>query len=314
MASRTPGDLGIYGFRNRADHSYDGLFIANGAADPGAAPVGHRRARGKRSIVLGVPGTYPLRPLNGVMVCCFLTPFDASQYTFPPALRRRGRGCRRRVPLRLHGVPHRGQGRPAAPDLRDDRPALRARRPPPRDEAVGALRDGRDGHRPHPPRLLEGHGPPTASTCRAAPTRTRILDYHRHVDGLLGSCCATPTTRRPCSWSPTTAPKRMDGGIRVNEWLRREGLLAHAARARPGGRCRARCGIDWSRTKVWAEGGYYSRVFLNVEGREPEGTIPAADYERCPRRSRRGHSPLSLTSTETRSTRRSSGRRTSTER
>ena len=32
MASRTPGDLGVYGFRNRSDHSYDGLFIANGTA------------------------------------------------------------------------------------------------------------------------------------------------------------------------------------------------------------------------------------------------------------------------------------------
>ena len=31
-ASRTPGDLGVYGFRNRADHSYDGLVIANGSA------------------------------------------------------------------------------------------------------------------------------------------------------------------------------------------------------------------------------------------------------------------------------------------
>src|SRR3954454_11389150 len=31
MASRTPGDLGIYGFRNRADHSYDALYVANGA-------------------------------------------------------------------------------------------------------------------------------------------------------------------------------------------------------------------------------------------------------------------------------------------
>ena len=27
-----PGYLGIYGFRNRADHSYDGLGIANGNA------------------------------------------------------------------------------------------------------------------------------------------------------------------------------------------------------------------------------------------------------------------------------------------
>jgi predicted AlkP superfamily phosphohydrolase/phosphomutase len=38
-------------------------------------------------------------------------------------------------------------------------------------------------------------------------------------------------------------------------------------------------GVDWSRTTAWGEGGYYARVFLNVAGREPEGTIPPEDYE-----------------------------------
>ena len=33
-------------------------------------------------------------------------------------------------------------------------------------------------------------------------------------------------------------------------------------------------------TRAWAEGGYYARVFLNVAGREPEGVVPPADYER----------------------------------
>ena len=33
------------------------------------------------------------------------------------------------------------------------------------------------------------------------------------------------------------------------------------------------------KTKVWGEGGYYSRIFFNVEGREPEGQIPADQYE-----------------------------------
>jgi predicted AlkP superfamily phosphohydrolase/phosphomutase len=37
--------------------------------------------------------------------------------------------------------------------------------------------------------------------------------------------------------------------------------------------------IDWPNTRVWADGGYYSRIFLNVRGREPEGTIDPADYE-----------------------------------
>src|SRR3990172_854916 len=31
-SSKDPGTLGIYGFRNRADYSYDGLTIANGSA------------------------------------------------------------------------------------------------------------------------------------------------------------------------------------------------------------------------------------------------------------------------------------------
>ena len=35
-----------------------------------------------------MPGTYPPRPLNGVMVSCFLTPSLEQQHTYPPPLRR----------------------------------------------------------------------------------------------------------------------------------------------------------------------------------------------------------------------------------
>ena len=37
--------------------------------------------------------------------------------------------------------------------------------------------------------------------------------------------------------------------------------------------------IDWSRTKAWGDGGYYGRLFLNVEGRESNGIIPRAQYD-----------------------------------
>jgi predicted AlkP superfamily phosphohydrolase/phosphomutase len=36
----------------------------------------------------------------------------------------------------------------------------------------------------------------------------------------------------------------------------------------------AQCEIDWSQTQAWGAGGYYGRLFLNVQGREPEGIIP----------------------------------------
>jgi predicted AlkP superfamily phosphohydrolase/phosphomutase len=279
MSSRTPGDLGIYGFRNRADHSYDGLFIANGSAvkEPRLWDVVGRR--GLRSIVLGVPGTFPVRPLNGLMVSCFLTPSTQSQYTFPPALRNEVEDvvgeylfdCTefrtedkddllrqiyemtdKRFKLAEHFLSTKPWELFAMVEMGTDR------------IHHGFWKDMDPAHRKHVP---------------GGAYESAILDYHIHVDGLLANLLRHADDETAVLVVSDHGAKRMDGGIRINEWLRQEGLLG--LQRPPEGRSSTReCGIDWSRTKVWAEGGYYSRVFLNVEGREPEGTIPAADYER----------------------------------
>jgi predicted AlkP superfamily phosphohydrolase/phosphomutase len=111
------------------------------------------------------------------------------------------------------------------------------------------------------------------------PYESAILDYHRHLDGLIGKLLAHADDETAILVVSDHGAKRMDGGIRVNEWLRREGLLA--TQREPEGRTSlADVGIDWPRTTAWGEGGYYSRVFLNVRDREPEGTIAPEDYER----------------------------------
>ena len=43
--SQDPGTLGVYGFRNRADHSYDGLKIATARSITAPAIWDHLRAR-----------------------------------------------------------------------------------------------------------------------------------------------------------------------------------------------------------------------------------------------------------------------------
>jgi predicted AlkP superfamily phosphohydrolase/phosphomutase len=73
--------------------------------------------------------------------------------------------------------------------------------------------------------------------------------------------------------------KRIDGGVCINEWLMREGLLTLKGPLPTQPTPYAAVGVDWSRTKVWGEGGYYARVFINKEGREPEGQVSAAEYE-----------------------------------
>jgi predicted AlkP superfamily phosphohydrolase/phosphomutase len=279
MASRTPGELGVYGFRNRSDHSYDGLFIANGTAikEPRLWDLATRA--GKRSVVLGVPGTYPPRPLNGVMVSCFLTPSVESQFTFPPMLKREieqvvGEYLFDCTDFRTEDKDHLLR---QVYEMTDKRFALAdhflSTRP---WELFVMVEMGIDRmyhgfwkamdpqHRKHEP---------------GNPYQGAILDYHRHVDDLLGRLLEHADDETAVLVVSDHGGKRMDGGIRVNEWLRREGLLT--TRRDPAERCTLTdAGVDWSRTVAWGEGGYYSRIFLNVRGREPEGVVGPDDYER----------------------------------
>src|SRR5918992_356107 len=57
MTSKDPGTLGIYGFRNRKDHTYEGLTFATSW------------------------------PLKGVQIGCFLTPTNEADYTYPKELK-----------------------------------------------------------------------------------------------------------------------------------------------------------------------------------------------------------------------------------
>jgi predicted AlkP superfamily phosphohydrolase/phosphomutase len=278
MASRTPGELGVYGFRNRSDHSYDGAFVADGSAIRVPRLWDLVGRGGGSSIVVGVPGTYPPRPLRGVLVSCFLTPSLESRFTYPPALREEVaetvgeylfdctnfrtedkddllRQVYEMTDRRFRLAEHLLETRPwqlfALVEMGTDR------------IHHGFWKHMDPEHRKHEPGNRYEHA---------------IRDYYEHVDRLLGRLLAHADDETLVLVVSDHGAKRLDGGIRVNEWLRREGLLA--TRAEPDGvRSPRDVGIDWSRTTAWGEGGYYARVFLNVEGREPEGTIPAAEYE-----------------------------------
>ena len=75
--SQDPGSLGIYGFRNRTGYSYDALGIVNSKSIRELAIWDYLALEGKRSIVIGVPPSYPPRRLNGISVGCFMTPDTA---------------------------------------------------------------------------------------------------------------------------------------------------------------------------------------------------------------------------------------------
>ena len=79
--SQDPGSLGVYGFRNRVDYSYSGLETANSRSIREVAIWDQIAREGGRSIIMGVPPSYPPRRINGINVGCFLTP-DTTKNTY----------------------------------------------------------------------------------------------------------------------------------------------------------------------------------------------------------------------------------------
>jgi predicted AlkP superfamily phosphohydrolase/phosphomutase len=105
-----------------------------------------------------------------------------------------------------------------------------------------------------------------------------MRDYYRFVDAKVAELLPLLGEDTSVFVVSDHGAQKMVGGVCINEWLQQEGYL-HLAEPVAGLTPIAKAKIDWSRTRVWAEGGYYARIFLNVRDREPQGVIPPQEYE-----------------------------------
>lgn len=279
MTGKDPGELGIYGFRNRKDHTYHGLSYAT-SLDIKADTVWDIIAKGhKKSILVGVPQTYPPRPIDGCMITCFLTPSTESQYTYPESLKHELEKAVGRYILDVAEFRSDDKEKTLAGIYEMTRQRFKAARyllTAKEWDFFMMVEMGTDRihhafwryfDREH--RLYE----------KGTPFENAVLDYYKYIDEEIGSILEILDRNTTVMLVSDHGAKRMDGGICVNEWLIREGYLCleeMPATVTPI----ARTKIDWSKTLAWGEGGYYSRVFLNVKGREPHGVIEPEDYER----------------------------------
>lgn len=273
LTGRDPGELGLYGFRNRVRGSY-ALSLA-GAEDVRVPWVWERLgAAGLHVAALFVPPTFPPRAVNGELVSCFLTPDAESPYAHPPELADELRarfGAYRpdveeyrtdeREPLlrELHALSEQHFAI-AEHVLRTRRPDFLAMVDIGLDRFHHAFWSDVDTDDPrHEPGNRYEHAG---------------RDYYALLDAQIGKLLAAAGDDVTTLVVSDHGARPLAGGICVNEWLIEHGYLVlheYPARITPFSELQ----IDWRRTRAWGEGGYYARVFLNVEGREPQGCVPA---------------------------------------
>lgn len=258
-----PGQLGIYGFHNRAGHGYGEPALASGTDLQAPCLWDLVGQAGLTSVVLGVPLTYPPRPIRGALVAGFPAPAGAA-LTWPrslgPMLERWGGG-----PY-LTDIEGFRQLDPA--ELLAQAETMARRR---LDVARGLYRQ----YRPEVMMLVE-MAPDRVQHAlwdEDGPGQAAIARHYEFLDGLLGDLLAQMEPGTLVLVVSDHGCQGRRGNLAVNEWLIAQGYLRLKARPPAPTPLKAAM-VDWPATRAWSEGGYLARLHLNIEGREPQGVVP----------------------------------------
>ncbi len=276
---KTPGELGLYGFRHRKGNSYKEIWIAHSLMVREKAIWDYAGERGLKSVVLGVPPSYPPKKINGWMIGCFITPDSSTNYTYPPELKRE---IEKVVGEYIFDVVFRKEERDEVKEKIWEMTEKRF-------ELVRYLVEEKDWdyfefveigldriHHAFWKYFDENHHLHEPNS----PYKNVIPDYYKLLDKEIGKTLKLLDENTAIVIVSDHGIKRMKGCFAINQWLIEEGLLkAKADGINPGTRFE-QIEVDWGNTVAWAWGGYYARVFLNVRGREPEGMIRPSEYDR----------------------------------
>ena len=273
FSGRDPGELGLYGFRNRVSPEYGSMKRADSTSVLVPRLWDLVGRAGRPSIVVGVPQTYPPPHVRGDLVAGFDTPAELESATSSPALAAEIR--------ELVGEYHFD-----ASDFRDAPRARTLARIRQMTEARVRVMRHLLGTRPWDLAIYCEIGPDRMHHCfwsdhdPAHPNHQpgsefagAIRDYYQLLDRGLGQILEQVNDRTSVLLVSDHGAKAMQGGICINELLRRTGWLTLKTEPKSVTALEPDM-IDWSRTRAWAYGGYYARVFFNVAGREPHGVIP----------------------------------------
>jgi predicted AlkP superfamily phosphohydrolase/phosphomutase len=278
--SQDPGSLGVYGFRNRKDYTYSGLGVVNSTSIQQTAIWDVLGAQGRNVAVVGVPPSYPPRRMHGVNIGCFLTPdTKVNEYTYPTSVKPEIERLVGEYPVDVKGfrTDNKEWLKEQIYDMsRKHFEVLRYLLATLDWDYFQFVEIGVD-------RVHHGfwkyHDPQHRQFVPGNRFETLIRDYYTYIDEEIGSLLELVDEEDTNILVVSDhGAQRLDGGFCVNEWLRREGLLVlkePVTKPTPFSPSL----VDWKHTRVWSEGGYYARVFFNVEGREPQGIVRESEYD-----------------------------------
>lgn len=273
-----PGELGLYGFRNRLDSRDYGLSVVNASHVHARRVWDYVEEQGGASVLIAIPQTYPPLPHRGVTVAGFPTPDFHTPYCYPHY------AAERIVQL---------TGGDYANDIKSFRKKDKAVLLSDLYRAVESrFKVAADFISREPwtffmmvetatDRLHHGfwadHDPSHDRHVPENPFRSAIPDFYRFLDANIGALLELVPDETTIMVVSDHGAGPLKGAVAINEWLMRNGYLRLSGPIHEETILSPDM-VDWSRTTAWGEGGYYARIFFNVADRESQGIVSADEY------------------------------------
>lgn len=267
-----PGQLGIYGFRNRRDRSYTRRLLPSSLSLPVPTLWQLLTDHHRSSRILTVPQTYPARPLNGTLIAGFPVPDFNGAVSHPPELWGALRARHPAFQMDVEDFRHR-----APREVYDEVVRMTNARFEVAQRWINAgdwdlfmmVEMGPD--RLHHA-LWDLTQPDHPAYDADHPLAGAMLEYYRLLDSHLGRLLTELRDDDLLLVVSDHGAQTLRGAFALNQWLVREGHLVLSPEHPASGPLLPHH-VDWEKTRAFGDGGYVGRVYLNLQGREPRGCL-----------------------------------------
>jgi len=274
---KDPAQLGVYGFRYRRPEDYQDFHITTSRDIKVPKIWDYLAEQGKKSILVGIPPSYPTYKVNGCLVGGFMTPSVESEFAYPSTLK--------------------GEIQQLVGEYKFD-VLFRTEQ---RDKLREDLFDMTERHFKVIEYLLRKKEWDFFQCVEIGVDRAHhafwkffdeehhlyrpnnefsevIKDYYKLLDEKIGRIRDILDKNTTVVVVSDHGVKRMKGCFCINEWLIEKGYLVLKKYPPKVSRFED-LEVDWDKTQAWGWGGYYARVFINKQGREPQGMVSEGQYE-----------------------------------
>ncbi|TFF93228.1 MAG: nucleotide pyrophosphatase, partial [Promethearchaeota archaeon] len=272
------GTLGIYGFRHRKKNSYTDFWVANSKSIKEPKIWDIIGDKGLKSIILGVPPTYPVQPINGYLISGFITPDTLTEFTYPPELKLE---ISENIGDYILDVKFRSNDKAKLlmniyKMTRIQLQTIKYLMTRKEWNYVQFVLIGLD-------RLHHGfwkyYDKKHQKYEKGNLFESAMKNYYKFLDKEIGELLSLTDENTIIIIASDHGAKAMKGVISVNMALESLNLLHFKKKPNKITKIQE-ADIDWDKTYAWGWGGYYARIFLNLKGREENGIIEPKEYDR----------------------------------